>query len=828
MSFDAAALPIHAVLPDLRRALSARTRVVLEAAPGAGKSTVVPLSLRDAAWLQQRQIWMLEPRRLAAQATARRLAWGLGEDAPGQSVGLLTRDHRQVSRQSQIIVVTEGILTQRLQDDPELAEIGIVIFDEFHERSVHADLGLALCRDVQSVLRPDLRLLLMSATLDGRGLAQTLDAPHLSCPGRMFPVAQHTRPMPLEAALNDGLRRLLHEIAARPGGSILVFLPGEAEIRRAERALETLPLPVFPLYARLPPVTQEQALHDAQRRVILATAVAETSITVAGVDTVIDAGWARYAEFDPAAGHARLVTRRVTRAQAAQRAGRAGRTGPGVVWQLWSAEESLDPALPPEVQRADLGRTVLELARWGDADVPWLDLPHPAHRAQAEDLLRRLQITDADGRLNARGQAVARVPLDPRPALLLHAAAQAASPTVREQILEVLSLLGLDRALPREPVDLERLVEQRRAGRLDAPVQAAATRVRSQLERLLRRRVDGAHTASPADEPAVESLLDALLRAYPDRVALPRESRGQFRLSGGGGAQLVADHPLAVAEALIIVDMDGGREGRIRRAFPLTRAALEARTRDRQRIAQPQRLDPETGRIVARRERYLGSLLLESQPLPVRPGADAEALLCAALRDGAWSRLPWSPAQQQWRARVQLLRAAGHALPDCRDTALQDELEDWLGPFLTGATALDHLRPDVLQQALDYRLSAARGLVEREAPAQVELNGQRFRLDYTAENGPVLAAEVQWFYGLECGPAIAQGQHPVCLHLLSPARRPLAVTRDLASFWRNAWSEVRGQMRSRYPKHDWPQDPARASLPERFARRLRDAGRADR
>ncbi len=803
-------LPVFHALPEICAALEKHPRAVLQAAPGAGKTSTVPLALLDAPWVQGRQIWMLEPRRLAAQAAARRLAQNIGDDRVGERVGLVTRDHRLLSKRTRIVVLTEGVLTQRLQQEPELDEVAAVIFDEFHERSLQADLGLALCREVQDSLRPDLRLLLMSATLDGAGLAQAIDAHMISCPGRQYPLTIRHRMQTLDQALDTGLRQLLREVAAQPGGSVLVFLPGEGEIRRAMTGLEGCALPVFPLFARLGNTEQREALDSDQRRVILATAVAETSLTIQGVDTVIDTGWARYPEFDPVAGYSRLVTRRVTRAQADQRAGRAGRSGPGQVWRLWNSEELLADALAPEIERVDLGRLVLELARWGSAELPWLEAPHPGRLAQARELLQWLDVIDERGTLTARGQVVARLPADPRWGVML-ALAQAASPAVRQQLVGLASLLSADQPLPREPVDVEALYERLQQRRLPAVLCRETERRARRFERLL--------GASSSGSPATSGLLAALVASFPDRIAQQRGGRGRFRFSGGGGARLPESHPLADAAFLVVMDVDGGREGVIRRALPLTESALMEVTQQRQEVVERLEFDAERGRVVRSEQRRLGALVLSERVLPVESGADVVPVLLEALRGPLWAEIPWSPALLQLRARVALLRSRGHAeLPDCEDAALRAEVEDWLGPFLIGVRGVRDLSEQQLGQALDYRLGGSRAQVDRLAPARVTINGKQHRLDYRSENAPVLAAPVQWFYGLAEGPSIDQGRHPVCLHLLNPAQRPLAVTRDLRSFWSNAWREVRGQMRSRYPKHDWPEDPEQAALPERFAR----------
>ena len=800
----AAGLPIEALLPEIQAAFVAGNRLLIEAAPGAGKTTTVPLALLDQPWLQGQQIWMLEPRRLAAQAAARRLASNLGEAEVGGTVGLVTRDERRHSSRARIVVLTEGVLTQRLQRDPELEGVGCVLFDEFHERSLQADLGLALCREVQSTLRPELRLGLMSATLGGENLAQAFEAPLISSPGRGFPLSIQHRPLSLEQALDGGLRRLLAEILAAPGGSVLVFLPGEAEIRKAAASLHGLQRPVHPLYARLAPAQQQAALVGPERRVILATAVAETSLTIAGVDCVVDAGWARYVEADPAAGYGRLVTRRVSTAQATQRAGRAGRTGPGQVWRLWSDEELLAAALPPDLRRADLSRLALELARWGSADLPWIDPPHPPLLDQARQSLQTLGLLDARHALTPLGRAVARWPLEPRWALLLQRAAEMSDEQEKAHLLRLLTLLSAEQPLPNEPVDLEELLLAWEAGRLGAEARQGLDRNLKRLQRLLR-----SESPHPAQErPALE----ALIEAFADRIAQNRGGAGRFRLSGGGGASVPERHALAHTPFLLVLDIAGGREGRIRRALPLAEADLRRGLGERIVQRSTYALDPASGRVQGRREERLGELQLSSQPLP-QPSAEAcAAALLEALRGEAWERLQWPEELLQLQARVAWLRARGVDLPACDGPSLQAEIDHWLGPFLSSCQSLSAVS-QVLAEGLAYRLGAGMSQVQRLAPAHVDCAGQRHRLDYRPDPGPVLSIRVQQLFGLAQGPRVLDAQEAVCLHLLSPARRPLAVTSDLASFWKQAWPEVRKQMRGRYPKHPWPEDPVSASPP---------------
>lgn len=788
-------LPIWSVLKDLCEQLAGHPRGILVAEPGAGKSSIVPLALLDAPWLAGRKVLLLEPRRLAARSLAWRLAELSGQPL-GRLVGLRTRDDTLVSAATRIEVLTEALLTRRIQADPELADVGLVIFDEFHERSLHADLGLALAREVQSGLRADLRLLIMSATLDEQRLAADLDAPVLRCAGRGFAVEiRHQPPRPGQD-LDEVVAARVGAALREESGSVLVFLPGEGEIRRVHQRLEQVAgsASIHPLYGRLDRAAQQAAIappRPGERKIVLATAVAETSLTIAGVRVVIDSGLARLAIYDPNVGFSALVTRRVSRDSADQRAGRAGRTEPGLCIRLWSAEEILAPVREPDIRRADLAGAALACAAWG-SEPPWLEAPPAGAWAQAHDVLRMLDLIDAGRRITAEGRRVNDWGCEPRLGrLLLEAEARDALPMG----CDLVALLESDLRASSHG-DIHRLwLDWRHSRRRQPQLEQASQRWRRRLK---------------LSDEVVESDPGPLLAAaFVDRIALPR-GRG-WLLANGRGARLPEGDALCGAEALVVVRLDGREEARIRLAASLERAQLEARFATHMETREQVRFNPANDSVQARRQRRLGALVLDDQILPqASPEALVTALLQALAERGveAW---PWSDSGRQLLARLRLMQARDDAWPDFSDTALLAQLGEWLGPYLAGVRKLSQLRPEQLSEALLARLSAGQQQRLREqAPTHFQLpGGRRVALDYAAEDGPVLALRMQDLYGLDETPRVA-GQ-PVLLHLLSPARRPLAVTRDLPSFWRNAYVEVRKQMRGRYPKHHWPEQPWLAS-----------------
>jgi len=806
-------LPIDAILPQLKQLLEQTHTILLQAPPGAGKTTRVPLALLDAGWRQCRKTLMLEPRRLAARSAARYMAALLGE-APGQTVGYRTRLDTRVSAATRIEVVTEGILTRLIQDDPMLEDYAAVLFDEFHERSLQADLGLALVRESRQV-RDDLRLLVMSATLDTAPIAQALgDVPVLSSEGRAFPVAVEYRPLPRNRELTEHVAAtVLEALHARPG-SVLVFLPGAGEIRRVARALAgRLPASVTlaPLYGNLRPEDQDRAIApapDGCRKVVLATAIAETSLTIEGIRVVIDSGLQRRAVFDPNSGMTRLVTGRVSRASAEQRRGRAGRLAEGVCYRLWSESEQqgLADFTAPEIRTADLAPVVLELARWGARSpdqVAWIEAPPQAHWDQARDLLQWLDLVDDQGGITDHGKAALALGVHPRLAHMVLRGQELGFGTTAAELaalLEERDLLG-----PGLGADLHERLRLLHADPLPAGVDRARLKaVRQAARRLLPEAGQGA-----VPDMTVVGRLLAL--AYPDRIARRRPGPApRYQLSNGRGAVLRDDDPLVRYDWLVAADLDGqARDARIYLAAPVEPADLEQDLAAHIVEKEEARWDDQRGTVVARRVRRLGEVELAAWPLtPVSPELLQQGLLDALRRRGLDS-LPWPQDARQWRARVALLaRLFPGDWPDTGDAALLQRLEDWLGPFLAGVRDwAGFCRLDLLQ-ALNTLLDYGQQRLESLAPRTLTIpTGQRVSLDYTSGQGPVLAAKLQALFGWTETPRIAGGQVPVVIHLLSPAGRPLAVTSDLASFWVNAYPQVRKEMRGRYPKHPWPEDP---------------------
>ncbi len=835
-------LPINAVLPDLRAALDQGPNAVLLAPPGAGKTTRVPLALLDAPWLAGRRILMLEPRRMAARAAARFMAASLGE-AVGETVGYRVRLDSAVGPRTRVEVVTEGILTRRLQDDPALEGVGAVLLDEFHERSLQGDLGLALCLDSQGALRDDLRLLVMSATLDAASVAAVLGhAPVIESQGRQHPVTIHHHPAPDLGA--EGLTRAVTQAARRAlaeeTGDLLVFLPGEREIGRVAQALEgTLGDPpgvaVLPLHGSLPAARQDAALTpraDGLRRVVLATNIAETSLTIEGVRVVIDSGLARVPRFDPGSGLTRLETARISQASAAQRAGRAGRLGPGVCHRLWpaAAHGALAPSRRPEILDADLAPLVLDLAAWGVTDagaLAWLDPPPAGAWTAARDLLTGLGALDQHGRVTGHGRALARLPLHPRLAHMVVRGAEIGLGGMAADIAALLSerdLLGAGAG-----VDLRARLDvlRGRAGRAAAHP-GTLHRVREvarQIRRLAGVRGED-HAAADTDPGRLLAL------AYPDRVARRRYGGppGRLLLSGGRGAVIDEADPLAGATWLAVgmVSDRSGIEARVRLAAPLDEVDVLAG-----RVAPVETTDliqwsRREEVVLARRRTTLGALVLRDQPLT---GADPAAVVAALLEGiralGLEVALPWTPAARSLRARVGFLRHhRGEAWPDLSDAALAATLEDWLAPFVAGLTRRAHLARVDLVAALRATLpwDLARRLDELAPRHIVVPTGARLALDYADPEGPALAVRVQEVFGLDTHPTLAGGRVPVVLRLLSPARRPVQITRDLPGFWRGAWAEVRKEMKGRYPRHPWPEDPIAAAPTTRAKGRSGSAG----
>ncbi|WP_422033146.1 ATP-dependent helicase HrpB [Roseovarius sp.] len=810
-------LPIHEAIEPLIDALRRGGRAVLQAPPGAGKTTVVPLEMLSAG-LTGGRILMLEPRRLAARAAAERMASTLGEPA-GETVGYRVRGEAKVSKSTQIEVVTEGILTRMIQSDPELSGIGAVIFDEFHERSLNADLGLALCLEIAGALRDDLILVAMSATLDAEPVAELMGAPVITSEGRSFPVDIRHLPRPLrkgerfDAALAD----LVVQAAGETEGGILVFLPGEGEIRRVEGLLKSrLPgdCAVRPLYGALPFVQQRAAIApvDQGRKVVLATSIAETSLTIEDIRVVVDGGKSRRARFDPSSGMSRLVTEPVTRAEATQRAGRAGRVAEGACYRLWTkGEEGALRAYPPaEIEAADLAGLALELALWGAQpdDLAFLTPPAPGSYAEAQSLLRMLGALDRENRITPHGKALAALPLHPRLAHMLAVAGPDAAPLA--------ALLAERDPLPRgAPVDLSlRLAAVRDPkGFADRsphqPSRPVIERIRAEAKRLAR-------TAKRAGDGAMSDAAAAAL-AYPDRVGLRRKGDApRYVLSGGKGAILPEGDPLSGTRLIVATDLDGDRrEARIRQAIRIEEAELRALFADQIDWQDVCDWDRRERRVVTRQQERLGALALDDRVWKDPPQEAVARAMLDGVRDLG---LSWTDAARRFTARVELLREAGEDLPDMTEPALMDSLEDWLLPYLTGVkTAQDWKRFDILP-ALRAMLDWDRmQRLDVKAPAHFTTPlGRDIPIDYAGEH-PEISLRLQEMFGQTTHPTV--GRTPLRVTLLSPAGRPVQTTMDLPGFWASSYADVRKDMRGRYPKHPWPEDPTVADPTLRAKRR---------
>lgn len=840
-------LPIDHLLPALRDALAARNEAVLEAPPGAGKTTRVPLALLDQPWLAGQQIIMLEPRRLAARTAAERLASELGEKV-GETVGYRIRLDSKVGPKTRIEVVTEGILARRLQDDPALEGVGLVIFDEFHERSLDADLALALTLNGRAMFRSTdsgelpLKVLLMSATLEGPRLAQLLDdAPVLTSEGRMFPVdTRWGKPHQAGEYIEPSVIAACLEALDEQQGSILVFLPGQAEIRRVHQGLqerlgERDDVLLCPLHGELDLNAQRAAINPAppgKRKVVLATNIAETSITIDGVRVVVDAGLERVPRFDPRSGMTRLDTQRISKASATQRAGRAGRLEPGVCYRLWSQaqHEQLANFSAPEMLQADLAGLALQLARWGVAvdELVWLDLPPAAAYAQARDLLQRLSALDERGVLSAHGQAMAELPTHPRIAHLL----------LRGQALglgnlacDIAALLGEKDILRGAGADLHDRVVAMASESVSRASRGTVQRAR-QLARQFRSHLRGT-VSSPVVDPDHPRWLAALLAfAYPDRVARQRREGGaEYRLANGRAAQFGEPDALMKEPWLVIADLgsrQGQREERIYLAAALDPSLFE--TVLAEQVVQRDELewDEREGVLKAERQRRLGELVLSRTSLPgLNEDARINALAGLVRRKGI-ELLPWRPELRQWQARIALLRKldidqkGASEWPDLTDAALLDSLELWLAPYLAKVSRLSHFAnldlANILLAQLPWPLPQQ---LDELAPKTLQVpSGSRIAIDYS-EYPPVLAVRLQELFGLAETPRIAGGRQGLLLHLLSPARRPVQVTQDLASFWANTYIDVKKDLKGRYPKHWWPDDPMEAEPTARAKPRKR-------
>jgi ATP-dependent helicase HrpB len=802
-------LPIDEALPGLLTALAGGTMAVLVAPPGAGKTTRVPLALLDAPWRKDGKIILLEPRRLAARAAARRMASSLGEDV-GETVGYRVRLDSKVSKRTRIEVVTEGVFTRTILADPELTGIAAVLFDEFHERSLDADLGLALALDA-SALRDDLRLVVMSATIDGARVGRLMGAaPVIESRGRAFPVETRYIDRDPAGRLEDQVASAVLAALRADAGSALVFLPGQAEISRtAERLAGRLPgdTDLAPLYGQLTPAEQDRAVQPApagRRKVVLATSIAETSLTIEGVRIVVDSGYRRVPAYEPATGLTRLETVRVSRAGADQRRGRAGRTEPGVCYRLWN--EGQTAALPafdrPEILESDLAGLVLDLAGWGVTDpatLAFLDPPPKPAWAEAATLLTELEALTGDGRITAEGEALARLPLHPRLAhMVLRAAAEGDAMTAA-----LLAVLVTERGLGGMGVDLAHRLSGFRYDRSKRAEEARG---------LARRWAD---MAGARDRSVSRDAGRHLARAYPDRVAQQAGGRGRYRLANGRAASLEESDALAASPFLVVTDVTGSAaNGRIRAAAAIDLETIEELFAGRIVTETVLAWDAASRSVRARRIRRLDALKLDDDPVAIDDPARASALLAANVAPGD---LPWSKEQKALRARATYLAGAlGDPWPDLSDAALSPD-KDWLAPFVTGRTSVSAIAAEDLSAALETLLPwSLRTEMERLLPSHFDApSGSHAPIDYEAENGPALEIRVQELFGLDRHPAVGGGKIPLLLVLLSPAHRPIQITRDLPAFWRGSWKEVAKDLKGRYPRHYWPDDPIAAQATAR-------------
>lgn len=812
-------LPIDDVLELLRTALTKHSSVVLVAPPGAGKTTRVPLALLEEPWLQKKKIILLEPRRLAARGAAERMAKSLGQKV-GETVGLQARMLTRTGPRTRIEVVTEGVFTRRIIENPLLEDIGAVFFDEFHERSLDADLGLALALECQKDLRPDLRLLIMSATLDGARILNRLErATQVLSEGGSYPIKTEYLGRDPSRSLEDQVVQAIERGLARETGSLLVFLPGQAEIRRVEERLHDTQnlndILVAPLYGAMDLAAQDRALNPAplgKRKIVLATSIAETSLTIEGVRVVIDSGLQRLPCFEPDVGITRLDTVRVSQASADQRRGRAGRTEPGVCYRLWDEQQtaSLKPFTDPEIRSSDLSGLLLECAEWGVTDpqkLIWLDPPSPVALQIARQELRDLGAMDEKGHLTERGRHIRQLPLPPRLARMVLTAATRDEETAfaAGEIAAVL----VERGLGGKDTDLEHRLEMFRR---DSSFKAKSMR------RLAKEWGQLARSFSKIQKETfkTDSTAGLLALAFPERLAKARGKLGHFLLANGRGAYLDPGDPLAQSSYLVVGELQGGGSAaRILLAASLGLSEIlqigEGRVHEQDEIF----FDPEAASVKARSVRRLDALLLSSEPKPVSHGSETASLLVKGLGQLGIDRLPWTKELQQWRDRIAFLRTAegkDSLWPDVQVEALRGSMEGWFLPFLSNATGLADITSDILEKALEAQLPwELKRRLDEDAPTHfVAPTGNRHVINYEDHNAPTVSVRVQELYGLKATPTVWGGRVPLTLHLLSPAHRPLQITRDLAGFWKGSWSAVKSEMKGRYPRHFWPDDPARA------------------
>jgi ATP-dependent helicase HrpB len=806
-------LPIDAALPDIRAALAQAANLVIVAPPGAGKTTRVPLALIGAAWAKGGKLILLEPRRLAARAAASRMAATLGEPI-GETVGLRMRLESKVSAKTRIEVVTEGVFARMILDDPALDGVAGVLFDEYHERSLDADLGLALALDAQSGLRDDLRLVAMSATLDGARVSALMgDAPTIVSEGRAFEVETRYLGRDANERINEAMSRAILRALREERGSVLAFLPGQSEIMRVASRLAEARLDdvdIAPLYGALDKGEQDRAISPppkGRRKVVLATSIAETSLTIEGVRVVVDSGLSRVQLYEPDLGLSRLETVRAARASVDQRRGRAGRTEPGVCYRLWDEPQtaSLPAFAAPEILAADLSGLGLDLAAWGVSDpgqLKWLDPPPAPAWKEATALDRDLGALDADGRLTEEGRALRALPLPPRLARMVIEAARHGE---TERAAELAMLLS-ERGLGGNDADLSHRLERLQG---DGSKRARdAKRLAANWARLAKA-ATGARNPKPLSDGALIAF------AYPDRLAKSRGAKGDFLMANGRAASLPVEDPLSRAPFLAVAELTGrAAQARILAACALDADELEEIAGERIETREETVFDPVSASLRRRRFRRLGAIRLSEQNLSVEANEESALALARGVAGLGLSRLPWTKGQAQLRDRVAFLRKAeGEEWPDLSDAALSENVDEWLAPYIVGRISLSDVSAGDLDAALASLLpyDLMRRL-EVEAPSHFETPaGSRHALDYAAPNGPLLSVRVQELYGLSQHPTLARGRAPLTLELLSPAHRPIQTTRDLPSFWAGSWSEVKKEMKGRYPRHVWPDDPANAA-----------------
>lgn len=831
------ALPIDEILPELIEKLRTHTRAVLVAAPGAGKTTRVPLALRDEPWLAGRRILMLEPRRLAARSSARYMAAALGEQV-GQTVGYRVKMDAKVGPSTRIEVITEGVLTRMLQADPGLEDVGLILFDEFHERSLHADLGLALSLQSQSLFREDLRLVVMSATLDATSVAAMMgNAPVIVSEGRVFPVETRYLTRPMQGRLETNIVQLILQALSEEAGDMLVFLPGAGEIRRVETLLRESGLPsttvIAPLYGALPQEMQDAAIQpgtSGERKIVLATSIAETSLTVEGVRMVIDSGLMRVPRFSPRTGMTRLETIQVSRASADQRRGRAGRLTPGVCYRMWTLQEDrvLTAHTAPEIREADLTPLALELAAWGvndPAELSWLDEPPKAALEHAHELLAQLGALDRDKRITSHGRQLAEMGLHPR---LGHMIRKAKERGLTGMACELAALLGerdfLRGRKAAQDVDLRLRIETLRSvatregtglpehAEYAEVDEGACRRIWQEAAQLKQTWGVGPQKEGAEQSASLDAIGSLLAQAYPDRIGQRRGS-GKYLLRNGRGAAFASDHPLAYAPYIVAAQLDDqGSDSRIMLAASISETELEGVCAEQMEEETAVWWEKASQSVRARKRTRLGALILRETSVAQANQEDVAAALLAGIASEGLGLLPWNRHARQLQERLLFMHRLDDAWPDVSDDALIETLREWLGPHAHGCKSREDLSRLSLTAILESMLSwnQKRELEEHAPTHWVVPSGSRIPIDYTDPEAPILAVRLQELFGWKETPRIGRGRIPLTLHLLSPAHRPVQVTRDLASFWQNAYFEVKKDLKGRYPKHYWPDDPLQA------------------